>query len=460
MPSEKLPPYDGDAEASVIGSLLIDDQAIVRVSLVVKASDFFREANSAVYAACLALHERGEGINQITVAHELDQRGRLPAIGGAAYLAECVAQVPTSLHAAHYAGIVQRAALMRRLIQAGGRIAQLGYENSPEVDQVLSQAEEQLMALRDGQWSKGFTLLAEVLENCAAEMTAPRDEQHDGRRIMTGFADLDRALGGLHPSDLIILAGRPGHGKTSLVLNIAEQVSLQGGGRVGIFSLEMSREQLAYRLIAGYATVDLQQLRLWRLNESGLERVSHAIGVLSEAKIYIDDAAGQRVSTIRARAKQLASQYGVDLLIVDYAGLVAGSGKAQNRVQELGEVSRGLKALAKDLNVPVLLAAQLNRAVELRPDHRPQLSDLRESGDLEQDADVVLFIHRADQYSTEEAWQKRHKTEPYPKGVADIIIAKHRNGPTGEISLMFHEQSTRFRSLEIHRTEGDYYWQR
>ena len=457
---DKLPPHDTLAEESVIGSLLIDDSCMVRLAVLLDTGDFFREPNGWIFAACKGLYERAEAINQITVAHELEQQGKLAEAGGATYLAHCVSIVPTSLHAEGYANIVRRTATMRKLIQAGGRIAQLGYENGPEVDKALSRAEELIFALRQGGTGTGFVHLREVLDVCATEMTAPKGERRAGLRIPTGFVDLDRILGGFHPSDLVILAGRPGHGKTSLCLNLAEQVALNGKLRVGIFSLEMSRDQVAYRLLASHAGVDLQRLTLGRLNEGEERRVVESLGVLSELAIYIDDTAGQRMSEIRGRAKQLANQYGLDLIVVDFLGLAHSTRRTENRAQEVGEVSRELKALAKELGVPVLAAAQLNRAVEQRPDHRPMLSDLRESGELEQNADVVLFIYREDQYTDEAGWSRKNPTKPYPKGIAGIIVAKHRNGPTGECSLLFQGANTRFVALETHRETGEtYYWQ-
>lgn len=458
---EKLPPFSGDAEASIIGSLLIDDRAIVRVSLLLKPADFFREANRWAYEGCLALYRREEAINQITLADELERRGKLAEAGGPAYLAACVADVPTSLHAEYYASIVKRTSVNRQLVQVAGQIAALGYEDGAETEAVLGRAEQLLFALRQASPAKGLVPLREALERCAADMANPRGEPGEAVRVLTGYHDLDRILGGLHASDLIILAGRPGHGKTSLCLNIAEQVAVRLGAKVAMFSLEMSVEQLAYRFVGSHAAVDLQRLMLWRLNHAELNRVSESLGVLSELSVYVDDTANQRVSEIRGRAKLLATQTGVDLVMVDYAGLVRGTGRAENRVQEIGEVTRELKALAKDLNVPVLLAAQLSRAVEQRPDHRPILSDLRESGDLEQNADVVLFIYREDQYIDEDHWQRKNPLKPYPKGGTEIIIAKHRNGPTGSIKLLFREEITRFQSMELHREEPQegYYWQ-
>lgn len=454
---DKLPPFDAEGETSVIGSLLIDDTAIVRVSLILAAKDFYRDQNALTYAACLTLYERDEAINQITVASELERKGKLAEVGGATYLAGCVAWVPTSLHAEYYANIVKRTSTMRQLIQAGARIAQLGYENSADVAKVLGQSEELLYALREGSASQGFVHLREVLEGCAMEMTIPKGERQEGARLMTGYRDLDKLLGGLHASDLVLLAARPSVGKTALLLNIAEQAALYRGARVAIFSLEMSKEQLAYRLLASRAGVDLQRLTLGQLGDGDTAKVTDALGRLSELAIYIDDAAGQRMGAMRGKAKQLANQYGIDLIVLDYVGLAHSGHRNENRQQEVGEVARELKALAKELNVPVLAAAQLSRAIEQRPDHRPILSDLRETGQLEQHADVVLFIHREDKFMDADEWHRRHPAENYPKGMAEIIVAKHRNGPTGACKLLFQDTSARFVPLEEQRT--DYYWQ-
>ncbi len=457
MTLDKLPPFDAAAEQSVIGSLLIDGNCMVGLSLLLKPGDFFRDKHGWIYAACQALYDRAEAMNQITVAHELERDGKLDEVGGAAYLAECVSVVPTSMHAEHYAKIVARTALMRRLIQAGGQIVRLGYEANADTEGTLGKADELLYALRDGQDVKGFVHIREILDGCAEEMTAPKGERKEASRLLTGFVDLDRILGGLHASDLIIMAARPGMGKTSFVLDIARHAALREQAHVGIFSLEMSRGQLAQRLMAGYGGVDLQRLMLGRLHEAEERRVLEAMGELSEAAIFVDDSASQRVSDIRAKAKLLKDRYGLDLVIVDYVGLVHGSGRHENRTQEVGQISRALKGLAREVDVPVLVCAQLSRAVENRVPHVPMLSDLRESGDLEQDADVVLFIYREDHYSNEDEWSRKNPLKPYPKGIADIIVAKHRNGPTGQCSLVFREQSTTFRAIELHREPG--YWQ-
>lgn len=458
MITDKLPPYSTDAEEGLIGSLLIDDQAILRVDGLLDGKDFFREQNQWAFEACKAVYERGEGINQITVANELEARDKLAMVGGATYLAYCVSVCPTSLHAEWYAGIVKRDSTLRQLIQAGGRIAQMGYDTGAEVDRALAQAQAELDKLREGGSSKGFAPLRELLDDCSEEMMRPTGERTEGARILTGYVDLDRILGGLHPSDLIIIAARPSVGKSAICLNIAEQTAMKGA-RVGVFSLEMSRLQVAQRFIASHAGVDVQALSLWNLNRLDEAKVIDSLGRLSEVAIYVDDTRGQRVSELRARAKQLSQRFGLDLLIVDYVGMVLGSGRGDNRVQEIGQITKGMKNLAGELKIPIIMAAQLNRAVEQRPDHRPMLSDLRESGDIEQDADVVAFIYREDKYVTSEQWQQKRMAQPYPAGVAEIIVAKHRNGPVGTCKLLFDAATTRFKTLESRREEGGHYWE-
>ncbi|MDO8670221.1 MAG: replicative DNA helicase [Dehalococcoidia bacterium] len=455
MVTDKLPPYDTDAEEAVVGSLLIDSDCMVRIGGLIKPGDFFREQNQWVFEACLSLYERNEAINQITVAHELTHRDKLEMVGGAAYLAYLVSVVPTSLHADFYAQIVQRTSLMRRLIQAAGQIAALGYDGGPDIEGTLGKAEELLFGLRQGRSSRDFVHIREVLEQYLEELTvAAMPVAGELLRVPTGFTELDKLLGGLHKSDLVILAARPSMGKTSLVLNIAETAAVQHGARVAIFSLEMSKEQLAHRLISSRAGVDLQRLRLEHLADAENRRVMDAVGVLSESPIYIDDSPGLRVVEMRSKARRLANQHGLDLIVVDYLQLIHGSGRGDNRVLEISEISRTLKSLARELNVPVLAAAQLSRAVETRTPHIPILSDLRESGSIEQDADVVMFIYREDVYVDEDEWMRKNPSKPYPKGIADIIVAKHRNGPTGQISLIFFEKLTRFSNLELYRNEG------
>lgn len=448
---ERLPPHDVEAEEAVLGSLLIDGEAVFKVATFLKPEDFFREKNRWAYEACLALHERNEPLNQITVAHELAQRERLEELGGASYLSEIISMVPTSLHVEHYAQIVRRTSLLRRLIRAGGQIAALGYQGG-DAEEALARAEELLYSLRHGETLRDFTHIREVLDTYLEESgLAGEAEVKRLARMPTGFVDLDQIVGGLQRSDLIVLAARPSLGKTSLALNIAQSAAVRQGAKVGIFSLEMAKEQLVQRLLASQARVDSQRLRMDQTSEAEDRRIMEAIGVLSEAPIYVDDSPVLGVMEMRSKARRLHNEVEIDLLIVDYLQLIQGNGPSQNRVQEMSEISRSLKGLARELDVPLLAISQLSRAVESRTPHIPLLSDLRESGSIEQDADVVLFIYRDDVYYTEQGWEREHPGEAYPRGIADIIVAKHRNGPTGQLKLFFHEKTARFENLERRR---------
>lgn len=449
--AEPLPPNDVEAEEAVIGSLIIDGEAIFQIAPFLKAEDFFREQNQWCYQACLDLYQRNEAINQVTLAHELAQHKRLDDAGGLAYLSTLAAQVPTSLHVENYARIVHRTAVMRRLIDAAGRIARLGYEGGPDVDGVLSRAETFLFQLRRPDTSsRGFVHIRDVLDEYLRESALAPAATIEGRRghVPTGFKDMDKLLGGFHPSDLVILAARPGLGKSALALNIARQAALQHGATVAFFSLEMAKEQLAQRLLASESGVDGQRLRMGTFNDAEERAIMEANGVLSEAPLYVDDTPLLSVVEMRSKARRLHTERpsGIGLIIVDYLGLMHEPGY-RDRVQEISAISRSLKGLARELDVPVLAVSQLSRAVMARPDHVPQLSDLRDSGSIEQDADVVMFIHREDAYHTEEDWKKTHPLEPYPKGIARVIVAKHRNGPVGQLRLYFRDHLAKFENL-------------
>lgn len=453
MVTERLPPHDLAAEEAVLGSVLIDPEALTTVTTILEPRDFFRESHGWIYETCLTLSDRNEAINLVTIAHELQRQERLEAAGGFAYLSELAAATPTSVHAEYYAQLVQRTSLMRRLIQTAGQIAALAYEGGPDPDAVLSQAEEMLYRLRQGQSVRDFVHIREVLDKYFEENGFGGPGQGETLpAIPSGFIDLDNLLGGLQRSDLIILAARPSMGKTSFALNIAHNAAVQSAARVAVFSVEMSKEQLVQRLLSSESGVDSRRLQFGHHTEAEERRIMEATGRLAEAAIFIDDSPLLRVAEMRSKARRLHSERGVDLIIVDYLQLVAGSNsRGDNRVQEIGEISRSMKALARELNVPVVALSQLSRAVESRTPHVPMLSDLRESGSIEQDADIVMFIYRDDVYYTEEEWEKKNPNKPYPKGIADIIIAKHRNGPTGQVSLLFFEKQTKFTNLELRR---------
>jgi len=451
MAEGKLPPHDIEAEEALIGSLLIDPEAILKVAVSLKAEDFFSETNRMIYQACLSLYQRNEAINQITAAHELMRQDKLEQIGGAAFLSHLISNVPTSLHVEYYAQIVSNAAVMRRLIAAAGQIEALGYEASPEVEASLNKAEDILFQVRMRREPRDFIPIREALGQYFEE-AGPPTALREGEipHILTGFTALDDFLGGLQRSDLIVLAARPSLGKTSLALNIARNAAINQKACVALCSLEMSREAVVQRLLASESGVDSRKVRLGRFGEKDEIKIMEASGVLSEAPIYIDDSPQLRALDIRSKARRLHFERNIDLIIVDYLQLIQGDGKNETRVQEISKITRALKTLARELNVPILAVSQLSRAVEWRASHVPQLADLRESGSIEQDADVVLFIYRDDMYFSAEDWSKVHdiEKEPYPRGIADINIAKHRNGPLGQIKLRFLSRVAKFDNLE------------
>lgn len=448
MQSEKLPPHDIDAEEAVIGSLLIDGTAIYDIAFLLKPEDFYSEQSRWIYQACLSLYERDEAINQITVSQELDRQGKLEQCGGAAYLSQLISIVPTSLDIEHYARIVYRLSVMRQLISAGDRISRIGYEGDPDVSSALNKAEDVLFRLRHDRGSLDFTHIKQVLEKY---FEVPPSPEAVGVQpinyVLSGFAGMDEFLGGFQRADLIIIAGRPSMGKTSLALSIARNAAVEQGACVALFSLEMAREALMLRLLAGESGVDSRRVRLGFHSEEEEKKIMEATGRLSEAPIYIDDSPQLRVVEMRSKARRLHYECGIDLVVVDYLQLMQGEGRGENRVQEISYISRSLKALARELNLPVIAVSQLSRAVEWRASHRPQLSDLRESGSIEQDADVVLFVYRDDYYYTRDEWEREHPDREYPQGLADIIIAKHRNGPTGEVKLRFLSRIARFDNI-------------
>lgn len=451
MNGDRLPPRDIDAEEAVIGSLLIDGSTIYQVANLLEPSSFYSERSAQIFSACLSLYQRNEAINQITLAQELDRQGKLEPCGGAAYLSHLISIVPTSLDIEHYAQIVFRLSVMRHLIEAGRQIADIGYAADPNVEASLSRAEDVLFRLRRGQLTQGLVPIRQVLDRYF-EDTAPIPAAEAGRGapvpyVLSGFTGLDDFLGGLQHSDLIIAAGRPSMGKTSLVLNIARNAAVEYGACVAIFSLEMARESLVLRLLSSESGVNLRQVRFGVHSEAEEKRIMNATGVLSEAPIYVDDSPQLRVVELRSKARRLHYERGVNLIIVDYLQLMQADGRPENRVQEISYISRSLKGIARELNVPVVAVSQLSRAVEWRASHRPQLSDLRESGSIEQDADVVMFIYRDEAYyASQKEWEDAHPGESYPPP-AEVIIAKHRNGPTGQINLRFVPKLAKFENI-------------
>jgi len=437
---ERLPPHNLEAEQSVLGSLLIDRDAVIRVASFLKPDDFFRSAHATIFQAIVDLYNRREPPDFVTVVDELERRERLEEVGGVAYITELMNAVPTAVHVEYYGRIVERTATLRRLIEAGSEIVRIGYDESLDIDEALERAEQAIFDVSQRRSTRDFTPIAEILEHYFDKLDAIQHQRGTVVGVPTGFADLDKLTGGLQRSDLIILAARPSVGKTSFQLGIAHNAAVQYGKTVAIFSLEMSAEQLVQRLLAMETGVDSHRLRLGLINDDEWDQISRAFGRLAEAKIFIDDTPSINIMELRSKARRLMAEHGVDLIIVDYLQLAQGR-RAENRVQEISDISRSLKGLARELNVPVLALSQLSRAVESRTDHRPMLSDLRESGSIEQDADIVMFIYREDVYDPD--------TEK--KGIAEIIVAKHRNGPTDTISLRFFDRTARFADLELYR---------
>ncbi len=447
MCADRLPPQNIEAEQSVLGSLLIDPDAIIRVITILRPEDFYRETHQLIYAAILDLHERRMPADLITVVDELQRREQLETIGGAAYLTSLINAVPTSIHVEHYARIVERAAVLRRLIQAASQIAQLAYTSEDEVDVIIDQAEQILFEVSHRRITRSLVPISEIVKAYYERIEFLVEHQDETLGVPTGFVDLDRLLGGLQPSDLIIIAARPGVGKTSLALSIAANAALRHNAVVALFTLEMSGEQVVQRMIASNTGIDSQRLRLGRIEDIEWDEFTRASATLSDSAIFIDDTPSPSPMEIRTKARRLAAEYDLDLIIVDYLQLMqSGRRRLENRVQEISYISRSLKALARELNVPVLALSQLSRAVEARQDKVPILSDLRESGSIEQDADVVMFIYRDEIYD-------ENTDRP---NIADIIIAKHRNGPTARISLHFDPSLTRFSDLAL-QAEEDFF---
>ncbi len=442
---ERLPPQSIEAEEAVLGSILIDPDAIIRVAAMLKPEDFYREKHGWVYETALILHERREPIDFLTVCDELERREQLDEVGGATFITTLINVVPTSIHVEHYARIVERTATRRRLIEAAGQIAALAYQEAEDVDEVVDRAEQVLFGVSERRISRELVPIKQVLSEYYDRIEYLTRHRGEMIGIPTGFTDIDKLLGGLQRSDLVILAARPSAGKTSLALGFAHNSAKRWGQRVAFFSLEMSDEQVVQRLIAAETGINAQRLRRGDIEQDEWGRFMKATSDLAETHIYIDDTPSISALELRTKARRLHAEIGVDLIVVDYLQLMRGDFRAENRVQEIASISRALKALARELNVPVLALSQLSRGVESRTDKRPILSDLRESGALEQDADVVIFIYRDEMYN--------ENTER--PNIADIMVAKHRNGPTGSVSLYFRKELAQFLEAEVRRQEVD-----
>ncbi|HEX9061513.1 MAG TPA: replicative DNA helicase [Clostridia bacterium] len=438
----RIPPQSIEAEQSVIGSMLIDKEAIPVVTEILKAEDFYRDDHKEIFDAVLDLFERAQPVDIITVSEQLQIRGTLDSVGGLEYLSNVASMVPTTANVKHYSKIVEEKSLLRKLIKASSSITNMSYEASDEVAFILDRAEKSIFDVLQNRNLQGFAHIKDVLVETFNKLEELYNNKGYITGIPTGFADLDYKTAGLHNSDLILIAARPAMGKTAFALNIAQYAAVHSKVPVAVFSLEMSREQLVNRVLCSEAMVDSQKVRTGKLEDDDWQKIARALGPLSESPIYIDDVPGASVMDIRSKCRRLKLEKNLGLVVIDYLQLMQGRGKnGENRQQEISDISRSLKILAKEINVPVITLSQLSRAPEQRTDHRPILSDLRESGAIEQDADIVMFLYRDDYYNPE--------TEK--KNVAEVIIAKHRAGSTGTVELAWLGQFTKFANLEKNR---------
>ncbi len=436
---EKLPPQNIEAEINVLGSILIDSDAFTRIADIITAEDFYKESHQEIFTAMAELYSEHEPIDLLSLTNRLEEKKLLEKIGGRTYLTELANAVVSSANIVAYAEIIQKKAALRKLIKAAQEIAALGFNEEAKVENLLDEAEQKIFQISQKHLKQNFISVKSLLDGTFERIDELHREGGKVRGLPTGFYDLDNKLAGLQKSDLIILAARPSMGKTTLALDIARQVA-KNKHPVGIFSLEMSKEMLVDRMICAEAGVDLWRMRTGRLREEDDDfgRIGHAMATLAEAPIFIDDSASANIMEVRTKARRLKAEHGLDLIIIDYLQLMEGRNRSsENRTQEVSEISRALKSLARELDVPVLALSQLSRAVELEKPPKPKLAHLRESGSIEQDADVVLFIYREYMY-------KREEIDPDRRYIAEVIIAKHRNGPTGTVELIFNEEKVRF----------------
>ncbi|MBC7565149.1 replicative DNA helicase [Candidatus Saccharibacteria bacterium] len=439
VPAGKIPPQNLDAEMSLLGAVLIDEETLADISEHVKANDFYDRRHGLIYDAMMRLYEKHKPVDLLTLTEELKKKNDIETIGGSAYLTELTNYVPTAAHAEAYAELVGQKAIRRRLIKASGEISEMGFDEETSTEELLAQAEAQLFSVSDQSLKQDLVSIESILTDSFDRMEELHRNKGQLRGVRTGYRDLDNMTAGLQRSDLIILAARPAMGKTTLVTNLAYNVATIAKQPVLFFSLEMSKEQLVDRMLADASGVDAWNIRTGNLSDDDFGKLSDAMGEMAEAPIYIDDTPGVSVLEMRTKARRAAHEQPLGLIIIDYLQLMQGSGRdGGNRVQEVSEISRGLKLLARELNVPVIALSQLSRSVESRSPQIPQLADLRESGSIEQDADIVMFIYREAYYNPE--------TER--DNITDLIIAKHRNGPTGKVELYFHPERLRFMSLD------------
>jgi replicative DNA helicase len=436
---QKVPPHNIEAEQSILSAILIENNTLPEVLEILSDQDFYREAHRKIFKAMVELFERNEPADLVTLTNLLKERGQLGSLGGASYLAELVDTVPMAVNAAHYAKIVQEKASLRRLIEQAASITTRCFEDKGDVEEILDFAERSIFDISENKIKPSFYVLGDILTDTYKAVEEAYENKVLVTGVPTGFRGLDEKTSGLQPGDLIVIAGRPSMGKTALALNIARNASLETGEPAAIFSLEMSKEQLSLRMLSAEARIDSSRMRGGFLSERDLARINRAAGALYDIPIYIDDSPAISALEIRAKTRRMKMDKGVGLVVIDYLQLMRGRASAERRDLEISEISRSLKALAKELNLPVVALSQLNRKVEDRTNKRPVLSDLRESGAIEQDADVILFIYRDEVY---------HKEEDNPnKGIAELILAKQRNGPIGAVKLAFLETYTRFEDL-------------
>lgn len=435
----KVPPHDLEAEQAIIGSMLTDKDAVISSIEVLKEDDFYREDNKAIYAAILNLYNRSEPIDIITVKSELEAMGKFEQVGGLEYLADLPEKVPTTANAIKYIKIVEEKSILRKLIKTANEIIELGYSPTEEVEDIMDGAEKKIFDIMQQKNQKSYTPIKDVLVESFTKLEELYNRKQHITGVPTGFTELDYKTAGLHGSDLVLIAARPAMGKTAFALNIATNASVRAKIPVAVFSLEMSKDQLVNRILCSEAMVDSNKVRTGKLEENDWTKLAETIGPLSEAEIYIDDTPGISIMEIRAKCRKLKLEKNIGMVVIDYLQLVQGSNKRiGSREQEISEISRSLKILAKELNVPVIALSQLSRAAEQRPDHRPMLSDLRESGAIEQDADIVMFLYRDDYYNEDSE----------KKDIAEVIIAKHRGGSTGTVELLWLGSYTKFVNLE------------
>lgn len=440
---EKIPPQSIEAEMSLLGSVLLDKDAMLKIADIVQPEDFYKNAHAQIFEVILELYQKNEPVDLLTLSNRLTEKGWLDQAGGYSYLVSLTNAVPTASHVVNYANIVHKKATRRRLLSAAHEISKMGYEETEELDSLLDDAQRQLFGVSQNFMRQTFVPIRGVLNEAFDRIDELHNNKGQMRGVATGYPDLDNLLAGLQKSDLVILAARPSVGKTSLALDLVRHIGVKGKVPVGLFSLEMSKEQLVDRMLCSEANVDLWKMRTGRLNEEDFPRIGHAMGVLSEAPIFIDDASNNNIMQIRTKARRLQMEHGLGLIVIDYLQLMESRGNSENRVQEVSEITRGLKSIARELNIPVLALSQLSRSVEASNPAKPKLSHLRESGSIEQDADVVLFIYRK---SADRNFDPK-LIPPDEKNLAEIIIAKHRNGPTGEVNMIFDAERASFRSL-------------